>query len=62
MITKGRYKFTFWIRVVLFGNIIPLAILILVPDLAIVAAAIILHGIYYTEKIWIEAPQRIPLA
>ncbi len=62
MITKGRYKYTFWIRVVIFGNIIPLLLLILSPNLIVVAAALILHGIYYTEKIWVEAPQRIPLA
>ncbi len=62
MITKGKYKYMFWIRVVLFGNIVPLLLLIFTPDLIVVAAALILHGIYYTEKIWVEAPQRIPLA
>ncbi len=62
MITKGKYKDMFWIRVVLFGNIVPLALLIFTPNLIVVAAALILHGIYYTEKIWVEAPQRIPLA
>jgi len=62
MITKGRYKYIFWIRVVLVENIILLTLLIFTPNLIIVASAIILHGIYFTEKIWIEAPQRIPLA
>jgi formate-dependent nitrite reductase membrane component NrfD len=62
MIIKGRYKYMFWIRVVIFGNIIPLLLLIFTPNLIVVAAALIIHGIYFTEKIWIEAPQRIPLA
>ena len=65
MITKGRYRTLFWYGVLGFGNIIPLAILFfagtqVVP--AAIAALIILIGIYWTEKIWVEAPQRIALS
>jgi len=28
----------------------------------VISAVLVLVGIYTTEKIWIEAPQRIPLA
>ena len=64
MITKGRYKGLFWIGVVLIGNVIPLAALLIVPsaNMLIVASVLVLIGIYVTEKIWVEAPQRIPLA
>ena len=64
MITKGRYKNLFWIGVVLIGNIIPLALLVFAPSatMLIVSAILVLIGIYVTEKIWVEAPQRIPLA
>ena len=64
MITKGRYKGLFWIGVILIGNVIPLAALLLIPstNILIVASVLVLIGIYITEKIWIEAPQRIPLA
>ncbi len=64
MITKGRYKNLFWMGVVLIGNIIPLALLLVAPTttMLVVAAVLVLIGIYATEKIWIEAPQRIPLA
>lgn len=64
MITKGRYKKLFWIGVVLIGNTIPLALLVLAPSATMitVSAILVLIGIYVTEKIWIEAPQRIPLA
>ena len=64
MITKGRYKGLFWIGVVLIGNVIPLAALLIVPsaNMLIVASVLVLVGIYATEKIWVEAPQRIPLA
>ncbi len=64
MITKGRYKNLFWVGVVLIGNIIPLLALILMPNPIVltIAAIMVLAGIYITEKIWVEAPQRIPLA
>ena len=64
MITKGRYKNLFWIGTVLFGNILPLLMIFFAPGYIVlsVAAILILIGIYTTEKIWVEAPQRIPLA
>jgi Fe-S-cluster-containing dehydrogenase component/formate-dependent nitrite reductase membrane component NrfD len=64
MITKGRYKTLFWIGAVLIGNVIPLALLLIIPDTMtlVIAATLVLIGIYCTEKIWVEAPQRIPLA
>ena len=64
MITKGRYKNLFWVGVVILGNILPLGLLVFVPSAITltVAAVFILIGIYATEKIWVEAPQRIPLA
>ena len=64
MITKGRYKTKFWSIVVLLGNVIPVVLLAINPSsiIALIAAVAVLIGIYSTEKIWIEAPQRIPLA
>jgi formate-dependent nitrite reductase membrane component NrfD len=59
MILKGRYASLFWWGVVVFGNIIPLALIML--GYALPAAIIAIVGIYLTEKIWVEAPQRIPL-
>ncbi|PHQ57146.1 MAG: 4Fe-4S ferredoxin [Lutibacter sp.] len=64
MITQGRYKNLFWMVTVLIGNIIPL-VLLFVGTGEVLKAAIgicILIGIISTEKIWVEAPQRIPLA
>jgi formate-dependent nitrite reductase membrane component NrfD len=65
MITKGRYKNLFWMGVLLLGNIIPLILLGLgTPGFLFAAGASIctLIGIYLTEHIWVEAPQRIPLS
>ena len=60
MILKGRYKIKFWLGVVLFGNFLPLALIMAGVSLPI-ASVIALIGIILTETIWVEAPQRIPL-
>jgi len=64
MITKGRYKNLFWVGTVIIGNILPLLLVFFIPSTLVLATAgvLILLGIYATEKIWVEAPQRIPLA
>lgn len=62
MIVSGRYKTQFWLGTVLIGNVIPL-ILVFVGGgmLSAIAGLLVLIGIYITEKIWIEGPQRIQL-
>ncbi|MBK8081395.1 MAG: polysulfide reductase NrfD [Saprospiraceae bacterium] len=60
MILHGRYKTTFWMLVILVGNVIPF-VLLFVDINAFIPAVAVLTGIYFTEKIWVEAPQRIPL-
>ncbi len=63
MITKGRYANLFWFVVILAGNIVPLLLMTLqVWEALPIVAILVLIGIYYTEKIWVEAPQRIQLS
>gem|GEM_PF-5703704 len=65
MITQGRYRPAFWIGVVLVGNLIPVIIILLgTGQLAYsgIASLLVLLGIYLTEHIWVEAPQRISLS
>lgn len=61
MITKGRYKKMFWMGVIVFGNILPLLGLVTLANWPAIPAVVALIGIYITEKIWVEAPQRISL-
>ncbi len=63
MIYKGRYRHLFWSTVILLGNILPITILLLGGSSIILASAgiLVLTGIYFTEHIWIEAPQQIQL-
>lgn len=61
MIVSGRYRIMFWIGAILLGNIIPLILLTGIIGQPALASAAVLIGIFITEKIWIEAPQRIPL-
>ena len=63
MIAKGRYSKLFWWVVVLLGNLIPFAALMSgVTGALPVSSVLVLAGIYFTEKIWVEAPQRIQLS
>ena len=64
MILKAEYKNMFWIGTVLLGNLIPLILLLTTGNMILlgVSGVLVLIGMYITEKIWIEGPQRIPLA
>ena len=65
MILKGQYQGLFWFGTIVVGNILPLdpdPVLYLVTLSLAVTGVLIIIGIYITEKIWVEAPQRIPLA
>lgn len=63
MIVKGRYARLFYGGVILIGNLLPIGLLLLGGSTVLlpVAGALVLLGIYFTEHIWVEAPQRIPL-
>ena len=62
MILKGRYANLFWMGVLSVTNLLPLILLLIGNDILTIGASILsLVGIYLTEKIWIEAPQRISL-
>ena len=65
MILKGRYRNAFWFGTIILGNILPLFMLVfsgLNPMVLALAGIFVLIGIYITEHIWVEAPQRIPLS
>jgi hypothetical protein len=65
MITKGRYRQAFWFGAIAVGNLLPLVFILFAADnpmMIIAASALVLIGIYFTEKIWVEAPQRIALS
>lgn len=63
MILNGRYRTRFWVGSILLGNLIPLALLLAGGGpLMAIGGLLVLIGIYITEDIWVEAPQRIPLS
>ncbi len=63
MIVKGRYRKLFWGGIIICGNLIPLILLLTAGESITIAIASILTlmGIYITEHVWVEAPQRISL-
>lgn len=65
MILKGQYSKVFWLLSIGVGIALPLVLLQVAGGelwANVVAALAALIGIFYTEKIWVEAPQRIPLS
>ena len=65
MITQGHYRQRFWLFAILLGNIIPFILLLIGGmnyPMAAISGVAALVGIYFTEHIWVEAPQRIPLS
>ncbi len=63
MITKGRYSKLFWWGVIVAGNLVPAAAIWSGQSWGLPLAGVLaLAGIYFNEKIWVEAPQRIPLS
>ncbi len=63
MITKGQYKRLFWWGVVILGNLLPLILMLSGIEYGVqIGALLALIGIYFTEKIWVEAPQKIQLS
>ena len=64
VILHGSLKKQFWIGSFVVGNLIPLLLCFAVSDPLILAVAAIfgLCGVFYTEKVWVHAPQIVPLS
>ena len=64
IITKGLFQSEFWGGVILAGSILPFLILLLssAPLMLAIAGALVLIGIWYSIRIWVMAPQMIPLS
>ncbi len=61
MITKGSYSKLFWGGVVVLGSILPTAILWYGGN-PVIPSLLVLIGLYLSEHIWVEAPQKISLS
>jgi len=63
MITRGRFSYQFWLGMILVGNLVPL-LLVWTGQTGSFALAgvLILIGMFIGERIWVRAPQLIPLS
>ena len=75
-ITHGKFRYVFWGGVVLLGNAIPLLLLTgssgliavataasaFVSATCVVFAALVLVGVWLSVRIWVLAPQMLPLS
>ncbi len=63
MTFSGRYKQHYWLGVILFGSLIPLGLLAFSGTLfAVVAAILVLIGVFISQHISVFAPQQLPLS
>lgn len=68
MITAGRFRNAFWYGMLLLGNLAPMAFVLLLSGYEAgsfwmpLSGALVLLGLWITERLWVEAPQRLPLS
>ena len=64
IITRGFFKSQFWFGVILVGSLLPFLMLLwsTTPLMLALAGILVLIGIWYSVRIWVVAPQMIPLS
>ncbi|NTU92490.1 MAG: polysulfide reductase NrfD [Chlorobiaceae bacterium] len=64
IIRHGALRQQFWGGSVVMGNLLPLLAALVSPDPALLALAALLGlaGVFFTEKVWVLAPQSVPLS
>ncbi|MCF8216640.1 MAG: polysulfide reductase NrfD [Chlorobium sp.] len=64
IIREGSLKNQFWVGSFFAGNLVPMVLALVSSDPFLLAFAALLGlcGVFYTEKVWVQAPQRIPLS
>jgi len=64
LIYNGYFKYEFWLGVIFFGSLIPVILLFwtTIPLILSLASFLILIGVWYSIRIWLIAPQMIPLS
>jgi formate-dependent nitrite reductase membrane component NrfD len=63
MIASGEFSRQFWFGMILAGNVLPIFLLLTGGGFGFAPAGVlILAGLYIGERIWVKAPQLIPLS
>src|SRR5687767_3376634 len=63
MITSGQFSRPFWLGMILVGNVLPMVLLLTGSQFGFaLAGVLILVGLYIGERIWVKAPQLVPLS
>jgi Fe-S-cluster-containing dehydrogenase component/formate-dependent nitrite reductase membrane component NrfD len=63
MITNGSFSRAFWLGMILVGNVLPMFLLMTGSGFGFaLAGVLILAGMYIGERIWVKAPQLVPLS
>jgi Fe-S-cluster-containing dehydrogenase component/formate-dependent nitrite reductase membrane component NrfD len=62
LITRGHFRSRFWTGVITRGIVVPLLIVWLAPAAILLAALLVLAGLWIYEELWVKAGQSIPLS
>ena len=62
LITRGHFRNRFWTGVIALGVVVPLLIVWLAPAAILLAALLVLAGLWTYEDIWVKAGQSVPLS
>jgi Fe-S-cluster-containing dehydrogenase component/formate-dependent nitrite reductase membrane component NrfD len=62
LITRGHFRRRFWTGVVGAGIVVPLVIVWLAPAAILLAALLVLAGLWIYEDVWVKAGQSVPLS
>ena len=64
LILHGTLKKQFWFGSFLLGNLLPLLLTLVLADpvMLIAVSCLGLCGVFFTEKVWVRAPQLLPLS
>ena len=63
MITRGEFSRAFWLGMILVGNVLPMFLLLTGNGFGFaLAGLLILVGLFIGERIWVKAPQLVPLS
>jgi formate-dependent nitrite reductase membrane component NrfD len=63
MITSGEFSRAFWLGMIFVGNVLPMFLLLTGNGFGFaLGGVLILAGLYIGERIWVKAPQLVPLS
>ena len=62
LITRGHFRGRFWTGAIVLGIVVPLVMIWFAPAAILLAAVLVLAGLWIYEDVWVKAGQSMPLS